>query len=277
MENEIICQKYECLRFIGRGNFGMVFEGRNRKTDEKVAIKLEPTGKLLRHETQMLNYLFREHCTNIPRIYWYGIHRQEYSCLVITYYEYSLTDYIKKKGTRQISSLMGKIFDILENVHQKHVIHRDVKPENIMIKNGDLHLIDFGLATFIVDAHGNYRSAEDDCEHLVGTPLYVSYPIHCGKHPGRRDDLISLGYVFLNFVMEELPWKIHDPSSITEDTNLFSDVNFLRKKFKSIEYLDRLWPTGTDYFRMCYALSSDQTPDYNALKKSLCNIYAENP
>ena len=149
MISGIICNKYTLKSILGNGKFGIVYEGITTKQTH-VAIKMEPSGseyKLIKHEATVLNYLFYSGTKNIPRIYWFGQH-QNHTCLVMTHFSCSLNDYIARKGKleqRKLSSMIIKCIGVLESIHKCRIVHRDIKPHNFMIKDGDLYLIDFGL------------------------------------------------------------------------------------------------------------------------------------
>ena len=103
-----------------------------------------------------------------------------------------------------------------------------------MMKNGELFLIDFGLATFYVDENFKHIECKRDCEYIIGTPKYISYNIHDGWEPSRRDDLISLGYLYLEIHMGSLPWTSAATSAATPTSNLTSaQINQERKQLKS--------------------------------------------
>ena len=90
---------------------------------------------------------------------------------------------------------MLKCINIIQSIHRSYVVHRDIKTANFMIKNGDIYLIDFGLATFYLDE--NIKHIEDDkiCD-IVGTLKYASIHVHQGHRFSRRDDIISLIYMY---------------------------------------------------------------------------------
>jgi serine/threonine protein kinase len=282
----IINNKYECIQHIGTGKFGKVFLGKHIISEEFVAIKIEPKGILLKHETQILNYLAQSRCSGIPKIYWYGLVNDNL-CLVMTYYEVGLVDYISAKGTDYLPRIMSSLLETIEFIHEKHVIHRDVKPNNIMIKSGALHFIDFGLATFYIDAEGKHVLACETCQDIVGTPLYISYNIHCGHKPCRRDDLISLGYVYLEFLGQlpwtgtgmpwtgtGLPWTATtniDTCSDLSTINILHPLNVMIRQHKNWANLEKhcqeLCPRLFSYLDNCYSLAYNSRPDYDVLRK----------
>jgi len=158
-----INNKYIIETNIGKGQFGSIYKGYHKKTREPIAIKFEHSNspiKLLKNETTILNYLYNNGCRNIPQVHWYGLFSNN-TCLVMTLYDYSLYDLLKNKkkdlSIQQLQYIILQCLDIFENIHNSFVLHRDIKPQNFMIKNNELFLIDFGFSTFYIG---------DDKQHL---------------------------------------------------------------------------------------------------------------
>jgi serine/threonine protein kinase len=279
MDNPII-HKYIILNLIGNGKFGVVYKGQNRKSREYVAIKMEPCEgeySILKHESTILHYLYSKSCRNIPAIYWYGQFLQEYKALVIPFYTTTLSNYIQTHchTERSRNQIMKSAIRILENIHKNYVVHRDMKPDNWMIREDDskeLVLIDFGLADFYVDENERHISYTGKKEHIVGTPKYVSWNVHCGSEYSRRDDLISLAYIGLYMAFPEQFCVIEparlDSVATLPTTHIESKVNV---GWKTAKYIDTIlsyshtWQALTDYIQKVYSLSFFETPNYSSL------------
>ena len=280
-----ILGKYEIEKVLGKGKFGTVYKGKRIKDQEPIAIKIEAlpinspqSYKILKHETTILNYLQTRQCSkHIPTIYWYGIYNT-YPTLIMTYYQNSLEDYMKYKtiDKDKRNKIMALLLEILGKIHKQYVIHRDIKPQNIMMKEGELYLIDFGLATFYVDENFKHAECKREKEYILGTPKYISYNIHDGVEPSRRDDLISLGYLYMEIMMAILPWSsiVIDSSNIQIDpTCIMYPLNQERKRLKSYENLctilgkDSSKDINTNiiskYMKACYELDYKETIDYD--------------
>jgi len=277
--NKLIGRRYNIYEKLGHGNFGSVYKGKHSKHNTDVAIKLESIYtkiKLLKHETTILKYLYEHNTRNIPAIYWYGIYNENV-CLVMTLYDCSLYEYIHSRNDVDISdskikSIIYQLVNILHSVHDNSVIHRDIKPQNIMIKNGDLYLIDFGFSTFYIDADGEH-AIDTCCDEIIGSPKYVSYHIHSGSIASRRDDLISLGYLYLFLHDRLLPWENIQDDVTNDDgyseTSIYYYKNILRQKLKEpstiLNKAQNTNHTLYNYLKYVYSLSYEETPNYHAI------------
>jgi serine/threonine protein kinase len=275
--NNRIANKYSIGENIGSGCFGSVFNGTHYKTNMPVAIKMEDVNadvKILKNETTILKYLYDQGSRDIPIVYWFGLHHNN-TCLVMSLYDCSLHDYIQQNPLlpNKIDVIMRTMINIFQFIHSKLVIHRDIKPQNIMLKTGELYLIDFGFATFYVDENSNHIVDDSSRQHIIGTPKYVSYHIHCGSLPSRRDDLISLGYIYMYLYNRKLQWDtIIEPDGTDaeyEDTHILNYKNKQRKVLKEFENIQPICAQINrrieNFLNYCYHIQYDDTPLYNAL------------
>jgi serine/threonine protein kinase len=278
--NEMINNKYIIEKTIGKGQFGIVYKGSHLKTREPIAIKMESLGstiKLLKNETTIINYLSTHNVKHIPIVYWYGKYK-DHICTIMPLYECSVSEYIKLKSLTpsKIYMIMLKTIEIIENVHNNFVIHRDMKPDNIMIRQGELFLIDFGFSTFYINEDKEHIPYNDKNMNMLGTPNYVSINIHNGIEATRRDDMISLGYMFLYLFYEKLPWENTtniENQSVYPAIHIYHPKNIKRKELKSIEHIETLCaeikPVLWHYIKYCYSLKYDEEPAYNVIKQLL--------
>ena len=283
-----IREKYSIEDHIGSGKFGTVFLGEHIISKKKVAIKLEQISiRLLKNETILLEYLSRNGCYSfIPKIHWYGI-EDAYRVLVMTYYEQgSLRSYIHQNGMNMNSQYISYVnrwiqsaIRILEKIHQAGVIHRDIKPDHFMrietYSCTKWHLIDFGFATFFIDEHRKkIPRKKEQQETIIGTPNYISLHIHNGEEPSCRDDLISLGYIYLElYRREKVPWANIECNKNTEYSmdHIYHEQNQKKKKWKEMDILfswileKGIYKGILDFLRECYEYSIDETPNYHQL------------
>jgi len=284
MIKNMIRDKYTIMEKIGNGKFGTVYLGYSDK--EKVAIKFDNSLLgILKHEVEILYYLNEKRSIGIPKVYWYGVSNHctenqiQYPCFVMPYYDCTLHNYISQQQPKPdiIIKMINNMLSILNHIHDSFVIHRDLKPDNFMIKNGEIFLIDFGLATFYIDGKtGLHVECNKHREDIIGTLLYASYNIHLGHTHSRRDDCIQLCYIFLYIILgESLPWEmkyITASSSIIpgiqDQTNIHHPYNQERCKMKELSNICLNTSGGMGYQRFivyiskCYTLNYDDTPTY---------------
>lgn len=282
-------QKYEIIEKIGKGKFGNVFKGKCIKNGELIAIKvgdkMDKLDKLLKSETTILNYLYSHGCRNIPEIYWFGkLPSIDSLCFVMPLYSCSLLQFFssiapseEKKHLDIITSIMVQAISILESIHNNFVIHRDIKPQNFMIKNGELFLIDFGFATFYVNSERQHISIDCSLQHIIGSPKYISLYNHCGILSSRRDDLISLGYVLFYLIYPREPLYITDETTNNIlQTDISHPLNQQLKKEKAIENIEKIcsekYHCIYTFLKECYKIEYHDCPDYTMLKNIFINI-----
>jgi serine/threonine protein kinase len=276
MKDIVIANKYILLEKIGMGKFGIVYKGIHRKTQQNVAIKMEKRDQeiaTIKHETIILNHLYRKGCRDVPFVLWYGVY-MEYTCLAMTYFEKTLSE-IKDKLVNEkekINKIMYRLLDIIENVHEHYVIHRDIKIENFMILENEIFIIDFGLATFYIDENNEHIQYKKR-EYITGTPKYISINIHNGIEPSRRDDLISIGYVYLYLYYGNLPWNnipnVTKMDALNEDSmHILNRKNMYIKEKKELHnIMEYAINCGCDkYMDYCYNLKYTEKPNYTILK-----------
>ena len=144
--------KYTLMKKLGEGSFGAIYAARSEHN--WYAIKLENKSKgqnLLENEAYIMSYL---HGKRIPFIKSFG-YSGEFNVLVMELMGKSLENIfenlpIKKMTVNCVGKLGIQMVEILEFIHDKHIIHRDIKPDNFVMGRGEksiyLYLLDFGLA-----------------------------------------------------------------------------------------------------------------------------------
>lgn len=273
--------KYTLLEKIGQGNFGEVHRGCHYKTLEPVAIKFESAQsqfRILKHETTILKYLHEHGCRTVPLIHWFGIFQENVAC-VMSFYECSLLDLRKSDLSKEkVDRIMASAISIIESIHTHYVLHRDIKPQNFMIRTNELYIIDFGLSTFYLDDKLNHLENLEKKDSILGSPKYASYNIHCGENGSRRDDLISLGYMYLVLFGKTLPWENGETGLLLDndiefeeisENNIFHKKNIRRKELKSWENMETISLHIDNkihtYLKHCYTLGYKESPNYEGL------------
>jgi len=266
----MIAGRYKLEKEIKRGAFGAIYKGIYEKTGEHIAIKIDISSSTLKHEIKMINHLYISGVRKIPSIYWFGEFDAK-PCVVMTLYECSLYDY-KQNGEpteTKMAKIMWKILEIVESVHKHFVVHRDIKPQNFMIKSGEIYLIDFGLATFYIDEDGEHCPNKLS-NTIIGSPLFVSIRIHEGNKYSRRDDLISIGYLYLWMLGVFIPNNQTISVECVECSPI--DLNYpinqyLMKQKQNINIFMTNGSSGIrHYMEYVYELLYDEIPKYAPMR-----------
>lgn len=254
----MIANKYEIQERIGSGSFGMIFQGINLRTREKVAIKVEPIHnqtKLLKNESIMYEYLKK--VKGIPNVKWFGKDDNNYY-MVIPLLGVSL-ETIKEKYHRISYPLISKIgiqlIELVESIHEKGLVHRDIKPDNFLFgleenMQNELYLIDFGFCKSYVknNQHISYKITS----RIIGSANFASIHSHNHEELSRRDDLESIGYILYYLYYRNLEW-----SSINIFENyLINNEEIKQLKLKIVEkrglplflkmFFENIWKIGFD-------------------------------
>ena len=268
MSETYIQNKYEIKQCIGQGKFGKVFLGKNIHSGTPVAIKIETKAvSLLKREATILRYLQDNGVkARVPALLWFGVLNEEAPkeehkpCMVMSYCSGGALNSMSNKT-------MGQCISVLEAIHTRAVIHRDIKPHNFMFDpRGNIQLIDFGLAAF-TDADAEVKVVRDT---LFGTPRYASPHIHLGIMHTYRDDLISLGYVYLHLTTYgEYPRRPNNSTSTSglplESIHHPTNLEIARgKQLSSLR--GGCGKHIFEYMEYCYNLGAKSPIDYTYLR-----------
>lgn len=269
----IIGKKYKIIEELGEGSFGKIFKALNLFTNEYVAIKIEKkiNKSVLKLETNIYTKL--KNIKGIPQLRYFGV-EESFNYMVIDLLSESIEDLVKnrKLSLEFVLTIAIETINILETLHNKFIIHRDIKPDNLMIgfKNNrnKIHLIDFGLSKYYIDEKGIHKEIIYN-KKLTGTAKYASLNVLEGIEPSRRDDLLSLGYVLLYCLKGSLPWENIEGENKEikyEKIKQAKNIN-INELFKDLPY------EFLSYMDYCSRLNYDETPNYKYIKGLFTNLY----
>ena len=265
-------RKFRIGRKIGSGSFGEIYHGTNLISGEEVAIKLESIRSRhpqLEYESRVYRYLSGG--VGLPFIRWFG-REGEYNAMVIDLLGPSLEDLFnycyRKFSFKTVIMLALQMICRIQYIHGRSFIHRDIKPDNFLMGTGrrgsTVHAIDFGLSKKYRDFNTHRHIPYRENKSLTGTARYASINTHLGIEQCRRDDLESLGYIFVYFCKGSLPWQ-----GLKATTKKQKYDRILEKKLSiSTDVLCEGLPIEfKEYLDYCKNLKFDERPDYLFLAK----------
>ena len=213
---QIVKERYEILQVLGEGGMAFVYKARDTQLERFVAIKtLKPN--YVNQET-FVDRFKREAKTaanlnhpNIVQIFDWGIEEEPY--FVMEYIEGdTLTSIISKNKTISLSDILfigAQVSNGLHAAHQKGLVHRDIKPGNIMITpDGKVKVTDFGIVSL-----QNEESDITKTGSVLGTASYISPEQAQGKPVSIESDLYSLGTVLYELIAGKTPFSGDSPIS----------------------------------------------------------------
>ena len=218
MSNKVLAGRYELFERIGEGGMSVVYKANDKLLNRFVAIKiLKPQfindSKFIdsfRRESQAAASLSHP---NIVNIYDVGREGNIHYIVMELIEGKTLSDYIKEQGAMsypKVIALSKQIAAALSFAHKNHIIHRDVKPHNIMITpNGTAKITDFGIAKAV-----NAATIVDNTDGIIGSVHYFSPEQARGGYVDEKSDIYSLGIVMYEMLTGQVPFDGDNPVNI---------------------------------------------------------------
>ena len=215
---QIFAERYEILSALGSGGMGTVYRARDQELDEIIAIKTllpqvvgNPT--LVERFKSELKLARRISHPNVVRMHDFG--EASGVCYLTMEYVEGITvrELIDTRGPLAVPSVLaiaGQLGESLTVAHEHGVIHRDIKPQNLLLDAGGvLKVMDFGVARL-----AERSSTLTEAGLVVGTPAYMSPEQLLGDKLDQRSDLYAVGVVLYECLTARLPFQASSPISL---------------------------------------------------------------
>ncbi len=202
--------EFRLLKEIGRGGMGVVYEAIQESLNRTVAVKILPAGLKIRQEfierfDLEAKAVARLHHPNIMTVYGFGFQEGTYYFAMEYIVGKSLETLLRESTTIAIDKCLEyalQIGNALKYAHENGVIHRDIKPGNILIESSSARVIvtDFGIAKVM------YGFPTSVSATVLGTPEYMSPEQASGEETDQRTDVYSLGLLLYQMTTGIIPF-----------------------------------------------------------------------
>ena len=260
--------RFELKKVLGRGSFSVVYKAFDNATKKSVAIKLidKESFHLGRAEVDALKTV--NNSDYFPKLVCSGQY-EDYYMIAMQRLGPSLGALMKKEhfSLPEVADLGIRMTMALETLHEHHLIHRDLKLENIASHLKDkskFYLIDFGLSKKYRDAKTKFHYPENRNHFFKGNLLFCSNNVLSGVQASRRDYVISLILILIFLVKRTLPW-----------VKCLGSVETMigQRTATTLEMLTEHLPEGiAQCYRYVMTLGFYQKPDYQRIINALRTV-----
>ena len=267
----VVAERYEILELLGQGGMGAVYKARDTELDRIVALKLirpdlASNPEILGRFKQELILAREVTHRNVIRIFDLG-QAKGFKFITMEFVDgRDLRAVIRKRGKLppdETIRIIAQVCRALESAHAAGVVHRDLKPQNIMLDAKDrVYVMDFGLA------HSLETPGMTQTGALLGTPEYMSPEQAKGIKVDARSDLFSLGIIFYEMLTGIRPYKA--------DTALATLLKRIQERPQPPAEIDPTIPQPiSDVVRKCLEIDRDQR--YSTAREILEDLGQEMP
>lgn len=267
----LVVGDYELLYLLGEGSYGSVYLCKHRGTNQVACAKLEDletTPNQVLYEYRMYtNFAKTPASSFVPKAFAHG-EAGDFRYVIMSRGGPDLETVIDTHTDNEKLQLMHSLIDGVRAIHDSGVVHRDLKPKNVLLKLGsrtDVTIIDFGLAKRY---RMNYKHIANTIKGTVaGTSRYCSVPCQLCTQAARRDDMYSLCYTMAVLFKRVLPWQ---NLSGKKKEKLRKTVT-LKRILTPSEALAGCPEPLVHIYTMVMQLGFQQRPDYEAYQSIIRN------
>ena len=217
MMMEQIANRYEILSLIGQGGMADVYKARDTILNRVVAIKVlraklsDDAMALVRFQREASAASRLSH-PNVVDIYDVGEYEGMHYIVMEFIRGRTLKELIAQRGALDVDEAIGvmkQLVSAINHAHEHKIIHRDIKPQNVLVKDdGTIKITDFGIAV----ANGSVQLTYNNT--VMGSAHYLAPETTQGKEPNEQVDIYSLGIVFYELLTGHVPFTGKTPTEI---------------------------------------------------------------
>lgn len=241
---ELVDGTYLVVDLIGRGGMGVVYRAEHTIMKKSFALKalnrelLSPEiWQRFQNEARVLGRLKHENIVSVQNC---GVSSQGIPYFVMDLLTgQSLADRLKDRGRLPLAEalpIFRQVCDALAYAHEKGVVHRDIKPDNIMLEGDLVKLVDFGLAKAIAEGQDQGLTRAG---HIFGSPLYMSPEQGAGAAVDQRSDIYSVGCSLYETLTGEPPYR-GDTATATIMMHHNATLPRLTEKCPGVQFPEKL-------------------------------------
>lgn len=260
--------RYEIQEIIGVGGMAVVYKAHDNQENRTVAVKIlkpefvsnEEFLRRFKNESKAIAMLSHP---NIVKVYDVSF-GDLIQYIVMEYIEgITLKEYIEQRGSLRWKDAVHFTIQILkglQHAHDKGIVHRDVKPQNIMVlPDGTIKVTDFGIARF---ARSDQRTITDKA---IGSVHYISPEQARGEKTDEKSDIYSLGVILYEMITGQLPFQAESAVSVA--------IMQLQREPKTPTEINGSIPMGLEQITM-HAMQKTPERRYQSAAEMLCDLDA---
>lgn len=266
MKGRLLGDRYEIVEKIGGGGMALVYKAKCKLLNRYVAVKVLRTEFI--NDEEFINKFRRESQAaaslshpNIVNIYDVGVEDDIYYIVMEYVKGKTLKELIREKGKlsyEEVIDIAIQIARALSHAHKNHIVHRDIKPHNILVSDdGRVKVADFGIAKAAT------TSTVTNTSNVIGSVHYFSPEQARGGYTNEKSDIYSLGIVMYEMVTGRVPFEGDSPISVAIK-HIQEDIVTPRQYVKTIpESLEKI---------ILKCVEKDQSLRYNSAEELLKDL-----
>ncbi len=260
--------RYEIREIIGVGGMAYVYKAYDNQENRMVAIKIlkeeflsnEEFLRRFKNESKAIAMLSHPNIVDVYDVSFGDLIQY----IVMEYIEgITLKEYIEQEGSirwKDALHFIGQILKALQHAHDKGIVHRDVKPQNIIVlRDGTIKVTDFGIARF---ARSDQRTITDKA---IGSVHYISPEQARGEQTDEKTDIYSVGVILYEMLTGKLPFQAESAVSVA--------IMQLQREPQLPSEINGSIPLGLEQITM-HAMQKSQERRYQSASEMLCDITA---